>query len=150
MNMKEILAEGSGVLLILLTLVQIAPVKVNPWSAIARTLGRVFNGSVIEKLDKLEEVQKETRERLEEHICMDNKRTADRHRVLILHFNRELLAGDVPHTREDFIEVLHEIDSYERYCREHPEYENNRAVLAIQNITRVYSEKLECHDFTQE
>lgn len=37
--------------------------------------------------------------------------------------------------------------SAERYCKEHPEYENNRAVLAIQNIERVYSERLEKHDF---
>lgn len=45
------------------------------------------------------------------------------------------------------VEALSEIDFYERYCKEHPEYENNRAVLAIQNIERVYSERLEKHDF---
>lgn len=43
--------------------------------------------------------------------------------------------------------TVSEIDFYERYCKEHPEYENNRAVLAIQNIKHTYSEKLEKHDF---
>ncbi len=66
---------------------------------------------------------------------------------VILRFNRELLQDNIPHTQEDFIETLSEIDFYERYCKEHPEYENNRAVLAIQNIERVYSEMLEKHNF---
>ena len=43
MTLKEILT-GSGLgLLALLTLVQIAPIKVNPWSAIAKGIGKAFN-----------------------------------------------------------------------------------------------------------
>lgn len=82
-----------------------------------------------------------------EPIRIDDERNADAHRVQILRFNRELLQDNIPHTQEDFIEALSKIDFYECYCREHPEYENNLAVLAIQNIERVYSEKLEKHDF---
>lgn len=149
MSIQEILASSGGALVILMTLVQLAPIKVNPWSAIARMFGKALNSDVIEKLDKLEKVQAKTQARLEEHILMDDRRTADTHRILILRFNRELLAGNIPHTQEDFIEILHEIDVYERYCREHPDYENNRAVLAIQNIERVYSEKMEEHDFSK-
>lgn len=149
MSIQEILASSGGALVVLMTLVQISPIKVNPWSAIMRMFGKALNSDVIAKLDKMETVQAETRARLEEHICMDDKRTADTHRVLILRFNRELLANNIPHTQEDFIEILHEIDEYERYCKEHPEYENNRAVLAIQNIERVYSEKMEEHDFSK-
>ena len=33
----------------LLTLVQIAPIKVNPWTAIGKAIGRAINGDVIEK-----------------------------------------------------------------------------------------------------
>ena len=43
MTLKEILETGGGVLLIVLTLVQIAPIKVNPWSVIAAALGRALN-----------------------------------------------------------------------------------------------------------
>lgn len=57
----------------------------------------------------------------------------------------ELRRG-MQHTDEDFNEVLYNIKCYEQYCRDHPEYENNRAVLAIQSIERVYSEKPEKHD----
>ena len=68
------------------------------------------------------------------------------HRMRILQFNNELIR-DIPHTREDFIEVLSEIDFYEHYCKTHPEYKNKRAVHAISNIGRVYDERLKNHDF---
>lgn len=80
---------------------------------------------------------------------MDDRRTADGHRVRILHFNNELLR-DIGHTREEFFEVLTEIDAYEDYCREHPDYPNNRAVLAIENIREVYKERQKKRDFLQE
>lgn len=147
MSVQEILAGSSGALAIILTLIQVAPIEVNPWSAIGRMIGKVINKDVIDKLEKMEKVQAETRKRLDRHIYIDDERNADLHRVQILRFNRELLQNNIPHTREDFIEVLSEIDFYERYCREHEEYENNRAVLAIRNIKRVYEEKLENHDF---
>lgn len=134
MNVQELLAGGGGLLLVLMTLVQIAPVKINPWSWLARAIGRAVNAEVIKKLD--------------DHITMDDRRTADGHRARILHFNNELLR-DIGHTQEEFFEVLAEIDAYEDYCREHPEYPNNRAVLAIENIREVYKERLKKHDFLQ-
>ena len=132
MTIQEIVRGGGGLLLVLMTLVQIAPVKLNPWSWLARAIGRAINAEVIKKLD--------------DHITMDDRRCADGHRTRILHFNNELLR-DIDHTKEEFTEVLAEIDAYEEYCREHPEYPNNRAVLAIENIKRVYRECLETNDF---
>ena len=61
--------------------------------------------------------------------------------------SREVIRG-LPHTMEDFIEVLSYIDFYESYCRDHPEYENNRAVMAIQNIEEAYQEHLRKNDFS--
>lgn len=135
MSLKDICLNGGGLLLILMTLVQIAPIKINPWSAIARWFNK----------DLLEEV-KETKKVLEEHIKIDDERNADGHRQRILAFNNELLR-DIPHTQEDFTEILAEIDYYERYCKEHPEYKNNRATHAIANIGRVYDARLQKHDF---
>lgn len=142
MNLGEIAGWSGGGLLLLLTFIQIAPIKVNPWSAIVRGIGKALNGDVLKKLDVLEAGQVEVRNRLNEHIRIDDDRNADTHRTRILHFNTELLRGN-KHTQEDFVEVLTEIDFYEHYCREHPDYENNRAVLAIENIKRVYKELME-------
>lgn len=139
MPLQEILL-GSGVgLVVILSLIQIAPIKIDPWSAIGRMIGRAINGDVLKEI-------KDTKAELDKHIKVDDERNADLHRARILQFNNELLR-DIPHTREDFIEVLAEIDHYERYCETHPEYQNNRAVHAISNIGRVYDERLKKHDF---
>lgn len=137
--------DGSGVLVIILTLVQLSPIKIDPWSAIGRAIGRVFNGAVIEKLDKMEAAQVETRRRLDEHIRVDDERNADLHRAYILRFNMELRRG-MQHTDEDFNEILYNIKCYERYCKDHPEYQNNRAVHAIKHIENVYDERQEEND----
>ena len=146
MGLDTILLSGGGGLLLLLTLIQIAPIQINPWSAIARALGRAINSSVLDKLEILNKDQKETRQTLEEHIRIDDERDADSHRQRILQFNNELLR-DIPHTKEDFTEILAEIDYYEDYCNDHPKYKNNRAVHAIAHIGKVYDERLEKHDF---
>lgn len=146
MTIKEILLSGGGLLLLLLTLIQISPIKINPWSALARLLGKAINADVLQEIDDVKEGQKETRKALDDHIRIDDERNADTHRQRILAFNNELLR-DIPHTQEDFFEVLAEIDFYENYCKEHPEYKNNRALHAIAHIGRVYDDRLQKHDF---
>lgn len=144
MTIAEILSGlggvgGAAVAVVLLSLIQISPIKINPWTAIGKAVGRVINGDVIEKLE-------ETRRTLDSHIKTDDARNADMHRAAILRFNNELLR-DIPHTREEFIEVLAEIDLYETYCKDHQEYKNNRATHAAANIKRVYDGRLVKHDF---
>lgn len=139
MSIQELLAGGGGALLILLTLIQIAPIKINPWSAVAKAFGRAINSEVLDAL-------KQTQQSLAAHIKMDDERNADLHRTRILQFNNELIR-EIPHTREEFIEILQEIDAYEAYCKAHPEYPNSRAVHAIANIGRVYDDRLKKHDF---
>ena len=146
MSIQEIIAGGGGVLLVLMTRVEIAPVKINPWGAIAKAFGRAINREVMVKLDEMAAAQKDTRKRLDAHIKVDDERAADMHRARILQFNNELIR-DIPHTREEFIEILAEIDGYERFCREHPDYQNNRATHAVANISRVYDDRLQKHDF---
>ena len=85
---------------------------------------------------------------IRDSIATDDRRAADGNRTRVLHFNNELLR-DLKHTKEEFIEVLAEIDAYEKYCREHPDYPNNRAVLAIENIRETYKRRLDKHDFLQ-
>ena len=139
MSLKEILLGGGGLLAVLLTLVEIAPIKINPWSALAKAIGRAINADVLQEL-------KVVKDDLADHIRMDDERNADEHRARILRFNNELLR-DIPHTKEEFLDVLADIDFYESYCRDHENYRNNRAVHAIANISRVYDDRLREHDF---
>lgn len=87
-----------------------------------------------------------TRIKLDNHIKTDDERAADMHRARILQFNNELIRN-IPHTREEFIEILAEIDGYEKFCKRNPNYPNSRATHAIANIGRVYDERLQKHDF---
>lgn len=146
MDLKEILMGGGGALLVLMTLIEIAPIKINPWSKIAKAIGRAFNADVLEELKAVKDRQEKAQRKLEEHIRVDDQRDADSHRQRILQFNNKLLR-DIPHTREDFIEILSVIDQYEAYCKGHPDYKNSRCVHAIANIGRVYDERLKKHDF---
>lgn len=139
MTIEEIISYGGGTLLFLMTIIQIAPVKINPWSAIAKAVGKAINADVLRELDT---VKKD----LADHVKANEARNADEHRARILRFNNELLR-DIPHTKEEFIDVLADIDFYERYCRDHKDYKNNRAVHAIANISRSYDERLRRHDF---
>ena len=61
------------------------------------------------------------------------------HRQRILRFNIELMRGE-DFTHECFNDMLLDIDEYERFCETHPGYKNNRAVMAIANIKRVYQD----------
>lgn len=148
MSIQDILTGGGVTLFVLATIIQIAPVKINPWSSVAKAIGRAINAEVLKELSEVKERQQETQKRLDEHIQIDDERDADLHRNRILVFNCELLRK-IPHTREGFIEILTEIDAYERYCRDHEDYENNRAVHAIANIKRVYDDRLINNDFLQ-
>lgn len=146
---SDLLPMLPPVLVALLSLVEVSPIKINPWSGLAKWLGRAINGEVLESVAEAKKAQKETRRALDEHIRADDERNADTLRMRILHFNNELLRGD-RHTREDFIEILAVIDAYEQYCKNHPDYRNNRASHAIANIGRVYDDRLKLRDFLGE
>lgn len=139
MSIQEILTAGGGTMIVLLTLVQIAPIKLNPWSDIIKWIGHALNAEVLEQ-------QQKTQRKLEEHIQVDDERNANLLRAQILKFNDELI-DDRKHTKEHFIEVLAIIDDYEDFCRDHPNYKNNRCTHAVANISRVYDERLQKHDF---
>lgn len=141
MNMGDILGWGGGTLLLLMTFIQIAPIKVNPWSWVAKKVGRAINGEVLNEIADIKTEQRETQEKLEKHIQDDDERDANMHRKNILGFNIELVRGK-DFTHECFSDVLLDIDEYEAYCKTHPGYKNNRAVMAIANIKRVYQDHL--------
>ena len=100
----------------LLTIIQVSPIKIDPWSWVAKCLGRAFNADVLNELKDLKKEQKETRDKLDAHIKKDDENRADERRTNILRFNNELIRG-IPHTKEEFVDILADIDVYERYCK---------------------------------
>ena len=131
MSFKELLTGSGGVLLAVLTLLQVAPVQINPWSWIAGKIGRAVNGEVIEKVDKLGNDVRNLRDECEE-------REATACRTRILRFGDEIL-HDVRHSKEHFDQILLDIDVYEKFCESHPDFKNNLAVMAIKHIKEIYA-----------
>ena len=74
-------------LVLLLSLVQVSPLKLNPWDSILGWLGKKLNGAA-EK--RLEELQKQVRDMW-----------INTHRQSILTFAREC-RGDIPHDAEEW------------------------------------------------
>ena len=86
---------------ILLSLIQISPLKLNPWDKLLAWLGRKLNGATIKKL---EELQKQVRDMW-----------INTHRQSILTFARECRA-DMHHDAEEWNHILSIADEYEVYC----------------------------------
>lgn len=84
-------------------------------------------------LQKLSEIEI----KLDEHIKEDVRSNIKLTRARILTFNDELRRG-VLHSEEHFTDCLDDIDHYESYCRDNPDYPNNKAQAAIRHIKEVY------------
>ena len=72
MTLHEILLSGGGAVLVLLTLVQIAPIKINPWSALCKAIGRALNADILQDLQYIKAEQKRTQAMLDDHIAVDD------------------------------------------------------------------------------
>ena len=97
-------------------------------------------------IDSIEKTQNENLASLNRlnKMVAENEATTCRYRIL--RFNDEILHEE-KHSKEHFDQVLEDISRYERFCNTHPEYENNKAVLAIKNIKRVYQTCSENNSF---
>lgn len=115
-----------------------------------RGFGNLINEDIITRVEKLEEgfvtCSQDMRQELKDYIQRTEKEHIDRTRSRILRFNDEVMIGE-EHSKEHFDEILRDIDRYEKYCDEHPNYENNKAILAIQTIKEEYAYRLKHHQF---
>lgn len=137
--LKEIGLYGGGGLLVLMTLVQISPLKIDPWSWLGRMIGRAINGEVIERVDSLsKDVAKNKAD--------DDEQWASLSRSHILRFGDELLHG-VAHSKEHFDQILLDISKYEQYCSTHEDYLNDVAHETIKRIKKTYQKCLEENNF---
>lgn len=138
-EIKELLLNGGGIIFILLTLVEITPIKINPWSWVGKKVGRMLNGEVLDEVNNL-------KQELTDHKEKSEERHATLCRAHILRFGDEVLHG-IPHSKEGYDNILLDIDSYEEYCEKHPGYKNNIAVQTIKHIKRKYQEHIIKNDF---
>ena len=126
MALKDLLSLGElehatyiiGLIFIIVTsLIQISPIKINPWSSILKWLGNQLTGDLRKDLNGL---------------------ITDVRRRTILQFARECRGGEV-HSAEEWAHVLNVADEYEQYCEKH-EVVNGVVKQDTQYIRTLYQE----------
>ena len=140
-------ASWGVVLFIAVTgVIQLTPIKLDPWSKIASAIGKAINKEVIDKVNKLENDVSALREVGNSRDAKEDERHA---RILcrdILRFGDEI--RHIPkHSKERFDDILLEITEYEAYCDSHPDFKNRMTTSTVKLIVSVYEKCLEDDSF---
>ena len=152
MNLIQILDLKSGIsfgvflFVLLLTIIQIAPIKINPWSFLANKLGRAFNKEVLNEISTLKSRVDTLDERVQQSEALQSERDAKTARTNILRFGDEIRIG-TRHSKESFDEILSDITEYESYCATHQDFKNNRTKSTEKIIIEVYEHCLRTDSF---
>lgn len=128
-----------AVVLILMSIIQIAPIKINPWTKFAKWIGRIFTGDIADKVDNIEE-------KLDQHIRESDERDLRQRRESILDFASAIAADKRRYSKEQYEQMLHECDDYLMYC-ERKKFKNAVAEESIGLIRDRYSERLAENSF---
>ncbi len=147
MNIIEILDIKTGVsvgaflLFTLMTLIQIAPIKINPWDKILTWIGNHMNADIVKRVDVIEG-------KLDEHIKDSAEERVRKVRADILDFANACMNGR-KHTKEEFEFVISECDAYEKHI-EKMQIKNGVATAAIREIRRLYEKGISENSFLKE
>ena len=147
MNIIEILDIKTGVSVgaflfaVLMTIIQIAPIKINPWDKILTWLGNHMNADIVKRVDVIEG-------KLDEHIKDSSEERIRKVRADILDFANACMNGR-KHTKEEFEFVISECDAYEKHI-EKMQIKNGVATAAIREIRRLYEKGISENSFLKE
>ena len=139
--MEKVLAllgeHWKAVAVVVAVFVDISPIKINPVRWIFQMVGKLMFADTNKKFDLIEkrlEVLDKAVDGINATLAEEKAVNA---RIRILRFGDELLHG-TKHTREHFEQTLIDIDTYERYCREHPDFKNHVTALTMEKIKESY------------
>lgn len=167
---NAILGSGgfwTAVVILFLTIIEVTPIKINPWSWFGKIIGKAFTGEVVQEIGRLKEeigclrtefggIKNEVgdiRQKVQglKQDVYDvgeeaKEREATNCRARILEFGDEIL-HNVSYSKEHWDSVLMDIDKYEDYCADHPRYINNVASATIKHIKNMYDKHLADESF---
>ena len=101
MTAGELAGWATVVLIVLFSLIQISPIKLNPWDTIFGWIGKKINGKMHEQMDELKKAVRDL--------------WINEHRQSILDYARECRAG-IEHDAEEWNHILAVAAEYELYC----------------------------------
>lgn len=132
-------------------IIQISPIRINPYSALVKWIGDVACAStredinkLFDKIDRVEVKQAETESKLNTSIAILQTNLSNIEKVnkeneiknirrQILLFYEDLRSGeDKP--LDSFHSILADIDEYKKYCEENPDFKNGYTTNAVEII----------------
>lgn len=135
------------------TFLEFSKIKVNPWSALARLIGKAINKEVLEQLDEVKAKQSKLeadvdgiREDMSEQKIERQEEKIVEARIRILRFGDEC-REHVRHSKEHWDQTMRDITKYEQYCEAHPEFENNVTVETSKYLKELYHKCMVENDF---
>ena len=126
---------------ILCTIVQVSPIKVDPWDFILGWIGDRFNSGMNKRIKNMEK-------RLDEHIKDSKQDEANKKRQYLVNFVNEGVNGK-RHTKESFEDAIRACDEYEKFVRDN-NIDNGVIGSTIHAIKAKYEEHLIKADFPDE
>ena len=134
------------VLVVALTLVEITPIKINPWSWIVKKIGAAFNGEIMKEIRHLKQEVQSVKTDVSDIREEAKEREATNRRTRILEFGDEIL-HEVDYSKEHWDSILMDVGAYEEYCDDHPHYMNHVAKATIGHIKDMYRKHLQEDSF---
>lgn len=126
------------ILFIVGTVVQISPIKINPWDFLLGWIGERFNSGINKKVEQLEK-------KIDQHIESSNDKNLKQLRQYIISFVDEGVNGK-RHTKESFQNVIRACDAYEKYIHDN-DMENGVIISSMSAIRLKYEQHLVNADF---
>lgn len=118
-----------GVIIATMSIIEIIPIKVNPWKWIK---------AFIELPKKVEDLERDV-----------NNDRAFRWRQMIKNCTRQLERGE-KFRESEWVEILDTTKRYEIYCEEHPDFKNGYIPDCIEFIRYRHKETLKTGDYAPE
>ena len=131
-----------AIIMLILSCIKLPKYELNIWQLFIKSVNRETN----EKLNELYSQFNELKNSFDSHLKEDKEDEMDQKRRNIINFSSEVSRG-VPHTEEQYNQILEDIDEYVKFCNETPDYPNTKAEASIEHIRQTYIHHVEKHDF---
>ena len=139
MSVYELAGRIALILAAVGVIIQITPIKLNPWSWLAKKVGRAMNSEMIDEIKDMRSELDDMKQEMEEQ-------NAKYLRTKIIRFASEIRVHQL-HTKDYFDEIMDDITSYDQYCEEHKDFKNNITVASSGLIVDTYKKCLEENSF---
>ena len=140
-----------AVIFIILSVVEVSKIKLNPWTALGKLVGKFIGiesmkKDIDKKMDAFAEDGKRREKKIEDLARRVDERDAVDSRVRILRFAGEIQDGRF-HNKDLWDQTMMDIVQYEKYVSEHPDFKNGITEPTTEYLKSQYRKRLEKKDW---